>query len=145
MPALRQPFTILKKKRRLQHSRSSDTPFAGGKPFLASPLRPPTEYTQNDQTPSPNSFVSTFTEKMEEKQRVDSGIKTSLATSIASTLDRQSFSADRLNGDKDYQKAKATECRKKWEEIHGSGPTLINPALLGYSCEVMGGSAKRTT
>ena len=149
-PALRQLFTVFKLQRNVQRSHSSERPFAGANHFITSPLRTSFEGMQFegmqfDKTPSLDSPVSNITEQMEPKQKVDSANKVSPTTSMTWRLGCLSLSAEKLQGVKEDHNAKARECTEKWEERRESMPTLGNLAVLGYSCEIEGGSPRLET
>lgn len=96
------------------------------------------------QIPSPDPSVSTFAEKMDSPREVENQTIPDPTIDIASRPAGTGVSGGELHGVKDQEDSKAKECTKAWEEKHESRPTLGNLALLGYSCEVEGGSRKLT-
>ena len=148
MPALRQFFTMLSERRNARHLASSEKPFAGAKPFITSPLSPPIEYRQSDHiTPPDSALSSNFTDKRHAQQEIDKEDNPSPTLSIASRLGHMSSTPvsptlsivsrlERLHGAKDGHKEQTVRYKKKWEERRASRPTLGNPAVLGYSCDI---------
>ena len=89
--------------------------------------------------------MSSFERKRGTKLEVDSENKSSPTFSIASRLGRMSWTAEKEQGAEDSRKAKGTTCDREWEEKRDKVQTLGNPAMLGYSCEIEGGSPKSRT
>lgn len=162
IPAFRQLFTVFKKHRNTQHSHTSEKPFAGANPFITSPLSPLTEEEQTGHIPFPNSPVSSITKTMEIKLETDNGNTSSPTTSMVPRLELINLPTEKAHRGKGQKIAKAKECNeisgcnrkwecnkkrecnKKWEQRRESRPTLGNLAVLGYSCNIEGGSPKLT-
>lgn len=145
MPALNQLLLVFKSTPKAQRSHCSERPFAGANHFITSPLSPSFDDMRSEQIPSPDPSVSIFAEKMDSQQEVENENKSSPTIGIPSRLARTGMSCEERHGVKHHQDAKAKECNKKWEERRESRPTLGNSAVLGYSCEIEGGSPKLTT
>ena len=145
MPALNQISIVFKSTPKAQRSHCSERPFAGANHFITSRLAPSTDDMRSDQIPSPDPSVSVFAEKIDSQQEVENENKSSPTTGIPSRLVCTDVSCEERHGFKHRQDAKARECNKKWEERRASMPTLGNLAVLGYSCEIEGGSPKLTT
>ena len=86
--------------------------------------------------------MSNFERKDGTKFEVDSENKSSPTFSIASRLGRMSLMAEKEHGSEDPQNAKASKCNRQREEKRDKLLTLGNPAMLGYKCEIEGGSPK---
>ena len=95
--------------------------------------------------PSASSPVSNFERKGGTRLEVDSGNKSSPTFSIASRLGRMSWTAEKEQGAEDSRNVKASKCGRQSEEKRDRMLTLGNPAMLGYSCEIEGGSPKPRT
>ena len=144
MPALFQLLTVFKKNPKTQQSHSSMRPFAGANHFITSPLGQSINDPRSDQISSPDPSVSTFAEKMDSPREVENQNKSSPTIGIASRPAHTGMSGGELHGGKQHQDAKSRECTKAWEKRRESRSALGNLAVLGYSCEVEGGSPKLT-
>ena len=143
MPVLRQLFTDFKKRRNPQDSHSSERPFRGGDNPSGSPLHPSIENAERDPNSSLNSPTSTtFDSKKGAKSEIDSENKSSPTFSITSRFGRMSLTAEQELGAEDCPNAKTNRCSRQSQAKHDSLVTLGNPAMLGYSCEIEGGSPK---
>ena len=92
-----------------------------------------------------SSPVSSFERKRGTKLEVDGENKASPTFSIASRLGRVSLTAEKEQGAEDCPNAKGSTGNRQWEEKRDKLLTLGNPAMLGYSCEIEGGSPKIRT
>ena len=145
IPVLRQLFTNLSKRRNPRYSHSSEAPFRGGDHLNRSPVHPSVEDVGSDHVPSSSSPVSTFKRKGGTEVEVESENKYSPTFSIASRLGRMSLSAEKGQGAEGSRNAKASKGSRQWEEKRDKLITLGNPAVLGYSCEIEGGSSGHRT
>ena len=89
--------------------------------------------------------MSNFERKGGTRLEVDSENKSSPTFSIASRLGRMSWTAEKEQGAEDSRNVKASKCGRQSEEKRDKMLTLGNPAMLGYSCEIEGGSPKLRT
>ena len=89
--------------------------------------------------------MSNFERKGGTRLEVDSENKSSPTFSIASRLGRMSWTAEKEQGAEDSRNTKASKCSRQREEKRDTMLTLGNPAVLGYSCEIEGGSPKLRT
>lgn len=142
MPVLRQLFINIRKRRATHHSHSSEAPFREGDNTNGSPLHPSVEDVESDYIPSLSSPVSNFERKDGSKLEIDSENKSSPTFSIASRLGRMSLMAEKERGSEDSRNATASKCSRQREEKRDKLLTLGNPAMLGYKCEIEGGSPK---
>ena len=145
MPILRQLLPNSDKRRNARYSHSSQGLIKGGDHSNGSPPHPSVGEVESDQSPASSSPVSTLERNGGPKFEVDSEIKSSPTSSIASRLGRMSLTADNEQGAEDSRSARRSRCSRQWEAKHHSMLTLGNPAALGYSCDIEGGSPKSRT
>ena len=140
MPVLWQLFTIFRKQRNPHYSHSSEQPFRGGDRLIRSPLHPSIEDTESDNVTSSGSPISNFESRGGMNSEVDSENKSGPTFSFASRLGRWSLTAEKEQGDENSRNTKASS--RQWDEKRDRVLTLGNPAMLGYSSEIEGGSPK---
>ena len=144
MPVLRQLFTDFRKRRNPQDSHSSQRPFRAGDNPNNSPLLPSSiENIGSDYIPpSLSSPRSTLRSKGRTKSEIDSENKSSPTFSITSRFGRMSLTVEREVGVEECRDTKGNRGAGQEQAKHDSVATLGNPAMLGYSCEIEGGSPK---
>ena len=92
--------------------------------------------------------MSSFGRKGGTKLEIDNDTnenKSSPTFSIASRLGRMSLTAEKEQRAENSPNAKGSTGNRQWEEKRNKMLTLGNPAMLGYSCEIEGGSPKIRT
>ena len=144
IPVLSQLLTIFSDRQNPHFSHSSDELFRRGDHSNRSPLQPSVEDV-GSHIQSLGSSVSTFEKRGGTKGAAESENKPSPTFSIASRLGRMSLLAEKGQGAEDSRNARTSKGSRQWEERRDRLSTLGNPAVLGYSCEIEGGSPKSGT